>query len=230
MNYLTPTNFFIIGIALFLAVVDWIAVTKDWKRLEYISKPGAILALIAWLLVSGGYQGQLQFFLLGLVFSLAGDIFLMLPNEKFIAGLISFLLAHIAYILGFSTINQFFSLTGLILLIPVGLIAFVLWHQISNSLKARQQEKLLIPVSIYSLIICLMLVSAILTLVGPNSEWRRIPSLLVSIGAILFFISDSLLAWDKFVTPVSNGKIFVIVTYHLAQITITVGAGLNFLY
>ena len=225
-----PTDHFVIGFVLILAVVDWIAVAKNWKRLEYIAKPGVILALIASLLVNGGYQGQLIFFLLGLVFSLAGDIFLMLPNEKFIAALVSFLLAHIVYILGFSNTNQYFSVTGLILLILVGLTAFALWRRISNSLRTRQQEKLLIPVSIYSLVICIMLISALLTLVGPNSEWRRIPSLLVSIGAILFFISDSLLAWDKFITPVSNGKLYTISTYHLSQITITLGAGLNFLY
>ena len=230
MNYLTPTNLLIIGFALILAVVDWIAVINNWKKIEYIAKPGVILALIAWLLVNGGYQGQSIFFLLGLVFSLAGDIFLMLPKEKFIAGLISFLMAQMAYTLGFYSSNQYSSIAGLVLLIPVGSIAFVLWRRISNGLRARQQEKLLIPVSIYSLVICLMLVTALLTLVEPNSEWSRIPSLLVSIGAVLFFTSDSLLAWNRFVNPVKNGKLFVIITYHLAQITITLGAGFNFLY
>ena len=225
-----PTDHFVIGFVLILAVVDWIAVAKNWKRLEYIAKPGVILALIAWLLVNGGYQGQLIFFLLGLVFSLAGDIFLMLPNEKFIAGLVSFLLAHIAYILGFSNTNQYFSVTGMILIIPVGLTAFALWHRISNSMRARQQEKLLIPISIYTTVISLMLVSALLSLAAPNSEWSRIPSFLVSIGAILFFLSDALLACNRFVNPIHYGKLYVIITYHLAQITITIGAGLNFLY
>jgi uncharacterized membrane protein YhhN len=74
-----------------------------------------------------------------------------------------------------------------------------------------------------------MLVSALLTLVIPKSDWSRFPSLLVSIGAILFFISDLLLAWNKFVKQISYGSLFVIITYHLAQITITLGAGLNFL-
>ena len=229
MIYLTPTELFIIGLALFLAVVDWIAVAKSWKKLEYIAKPGVIMALIAWLLVNGGYQGQILFFLLSLVFSLAGDVFLMLPNEKFIAGLISFLLAHILYILGFYSTNQYSSFTGLILLIPVGLVAFGLWRRIANGLRARQQEKLVIPVTIYSIVIGLMLVTALLTLLEPNSDWGRIPSLLVSIGAVLFFISDAVLAWNRFVNPIRNGKLYVIITYHLAQITITLGAGINFL-
>jgi uncharacterized membrane protein YhhN len=79
-------NFFICGIALILAVIDWFAVAHKWKKLEYFAKPGVILVLISWLIVNGGYQGQLQFFLIGLIFSLAGDIFLMLPNEYFLAG------------------------------------------------------------------------------------------------------------------------------------------------
>jgi uncharacterized membrane protein YhhN len=230
MHYLVlKYAFFTIGLVLFLAVIDWVAVANDWKKLEYIAKPGVILALIAWLIANGGYQGQLKFFLIGLFFSLAGDIFLMLPSEKFIAGLISFLLAHIAYIRGFSIVSSIFSVAGLVLLILVGLIAFVIMRRISNGLKARRQEKLLIPILIYSIIICLMLVSALLTVVGPNSEWNRFPSILVSFGAILFFISDILLAWNKFVNPIIYGSLFVIIAYHLAQITITIGAGLNFL-
>jgi len=86
-------NIFISGIALVSAVIDWVAVANKWKKLEYFAKPGVILALISWLIVNGGYRGQLLFFLIGLIFSLAGDIFLMLPNEHFLAGLISFLLA-----------------------------------------------------------------------------------------------------------------------------------------
>ncbi|NIW49240.1 MAG: lysoplasmalogenase, partial [Gammaproteobacteria bacterium] len=56
--------------------------------------------LIAWVIINGGTQGPIIYFLIGLALSLAGDIFLMLPDEKFIAGLVSFLLAHLAYILG----------------------------------------------------------------------------------------------------------------------------------
>lgn len=222
-------SFFINGIALILAVIDWVAVANKWKKLEYFAKPGVILALISWLIINGGYQGQLQFFLIGLIFSLAGDIFLMLPNEYFIAGLISFLLAHIAYIRGFSIAIPNFSVAGLILVIFMGLIAFVIFHQISNGLKAQGQIRLRTPILIYSFVIYIMVVSALLTTIAPNSEWNAFPSLLVSFGAIFFFISDTLLAWNKFVNPIKYGSLFVIITYHFAQITITIGAGLNFL-
>jgi hypothetical protein len=73
-----------------------------------------------------------------------------------------------------------------------------------------------------------MVYSALLTLIRPNSEWIPLASLLVSFGAILFYISDALLSWNKFVTPIKNGNLFAIVTYHIAQITIILGAGINF--
>jgi uncharacterized membrane protein YhhN len=64
---------------------------------------------------------------------------------------------------------------------------------------------------------------------APNSEWNSFPCLLISLGAILFFISDTLLAWNKFVNPIKYGSLFVIITSHFAQFAITIGTGLNFL-
>lgn len=221
-------SFVLIGIALVIAAINWLAVAKNWVKIKYITKPAVTLALICWLILNGGFQGQLIYFVIGLIFSLAGDIFLMLPNEKFIAGLVSFLFAHIAFILGFSSVIPKFSAAGLILLILVGLNAFELFRQISNGLRSRGQEYFITPVLIYTIVISLMLVSALLTMVGPNSEWNPFPSLMVSFGALLFVLSDTLLAWNKFVNPIKYGNIFVIVTYHLSLITITLGAGLNF--
>lgn len=222
-------SFVLIGIALVIATINWIAVAKKWVMIIYITKPAVILALISWLILIGGLHGQSFYFIIGLVFSLAGDIFLMLPNEKFIAGLISFLLAHIAYILGFSSGIPDFSIAGLILLSLVGLNAFVIFRRISDGLKSLGQDTLQIPVLIYTIVIGLMLVSALLTMVSPNSEWNPFPSLLVSFGAVLFFVSDTLLAWNKFVAPIKFGSLMVIITYQFAQITITLGAGINFL-
>jgi hypothetical protein len=53
---------------------------------------------------------------------------------------------------------------------------------------------------------------------APNNEWNSFPSLSVSLGAIFFFISDTLLAWNKFVSPINYGSLFVIITYHFAHL------------
>ena len=222
-------SYYLIGFALIVAAGDWVAVAKKWKILEYFAKPGVILILIAWLFINGGYQGPAKFFMIGLFFSLAGDIFLMLPDEKFIAGLVSFLIAHLAYIRGFTISGLHFSTAGFGIIVLVGLIGLVILQQILKGLKAHNQEKLRFPVIIYSIVICIMLVTALYTVIVPNPVWKILPAILVSMGAILFFISDISLAWNKFVSQVRLGKLLIIITYHLAQITITLGSGLNFL-
>lgn len=218
----------LIGIAFIIAVIDWVAVSFQWKKIEYIAKPGVILALIAWLIINDGFEGQLLFFIIGLIFSLTGDIALMLPKGSFIAGLILFLVAHIFYIIGFNVTIPQFSFAGFVILVLISINAIEISRRIIMGCAAQGRDNLQIPVVIYTIVISLMVYSALLTLIRPNSEWIPLASLLVSFGAILFFISDALLSLNKFVTPVKNGNLFVIVTYHIAQITIILGAGINF--
>jgi uncharacterized membrane protein YhhN len=52
---------------------------------------------------------------------------------------------------------------------------------------------------------------------------------LACLGAASFFMSDTLLAWNKFVTPISKGSLKVMVTYHLGQILIALGAATQFM-
>lgn len=222
-------SFLLIGIALIVAVIDWAAVSFQWKRIEYIAKPGVILSLIAWLIINNGFEDQLLFFTIGLVFSMAGDISLMLPKGSFLAGLILFLFSHVFYILGFNVTIPQFSYAGFVIAILIFINAFEISRRIIRGCSAYGHEKLKIPIVVYTIIISLMVYSALLTLIRPNSEWIPIASLLVSLGAILFFVSDTLLTWNRFVSPIRNGNLFTIVTYHIAQITIILGAGINFL-
>ena len=97
----SPAAFFL-GLAAAFAVAKWWAVWRRAKGLEYVAKPVTLLALIATAatLVPEDDVRQ-KWFLLALVLSLAGDVFLMLPRDLFVAGLASFLAAHVAYIAGF---------------------------------------------------------------------------------------------------------------------------------
>ncbi len=90
----------IIGSAFLLAILDWIAVLLAWKRVEYFTKPSVILLLLTWLILAGSQNPHLWWFAAALVFSLAGDILLLLSNKFFLVGLFSFVLAHLAYVLG----------------------------------------------------------------------------------------------------------------------------------
>ncbi|HLE16101.1 MAG TPA: lysoplasmalogenase [Anaerolineales bacterium] len=215
-------------IALLIAALDWLALFNDWKTVRYFSKPGVLILLIGWMWAVAGLGYPVYLFLLGLVFSLAGDIFLLLPRERFILGLVFFLLANISYTLGFNYRNFPVNLATPILMVLVILPATQLYRRISESLAAGENNRLRLPVLVYTLGISLMVVSALLTLVQPEWRWLTIPSWLVSSGAILFFISDALLAWNRFVSPIPLGHLLVMVTYHLAQIAIAVGVVVNF--
>ena len=220
-------NLTLIAIALLFALLDWIAVARGWNALEYIAKPAVMVCLIAWLGVNGGWSGPLLWFTAGLVLSMAGDVFLMLPKERFVAGLVSFLLAHVAYVIGLNTTPLPMSVVTIILLVIVVLVSTRLFFRISQGLVATGNSQLKIPVMVYTIVISLMLFSALLAYVRPS--WSPGAALLVGLGATLFYLSDSLLAWNKFVSPLKYGRLMVISTYHAGQVLITLGAALNFL-
>jgi uncharacterized membrane protein YhhN len=71
-----------------------------------------------------------------------------------------------------------------------------------------------------------MLFSALLSLARP--DWRMDAAWLVSIGAVLFYTSDSLLGYDRFVRRLAHGQFWVMVTYHLGQAGIVLGALLQY--
>ncbi len=222
-------NNYLLGIGLIIAALDWIAVARRFKPLEYFAKPATMLILLWWLWLATGFQGGLAWFAIGLVFSLAGDIFLMLPREQFIPGLVSFLLAHLAYIVGFNLSPPPVASASLLVVVMVAIPGVQVFRRIRAGLLTNGHQKLVLPVLLYSVVISVMLMSALLTLVRPDAEWRPGPALLVSVGAFLFFLSDTLLAWNKFVTDLPGGRVLVHIAYHLGQYALIVGAALNYL-
>lgn len=212
------------------AGLDWIAVAKRWVLFEYVTKPAAIGALLIWMwlvLQEGAGSGTWSWFVIGVFLSLIGDVMLMLPREQFIAGLIAFFLAHVAYIVGLNQSPLPINLASGLIVLMVGFTALRLYRAISKGLAESGKNRLRLPVLVYSLMISLMLISALLTLV--KDVWSAVPALIVSAGAISFFVSDTLLAWNRFVAPLSKGKLKVRISYHLGQIALVVGAGLHYL-
>jgi uncharacterized membrane protein YhhN len=208
--------------ALIVAGLDWLAIARRQRRLEFILKPATLTLVLvaAWLLTRGPHDAWLaRFFLPGLVFSLAGDIFLLLPNERFfIPGLAAFLLAHICYTIGLNpTPPPWLALALFIVIAPIGLALF---RGVALGLRRRQQTTLLVPVALYSLILSLMLFSAWATLFRP--EWTLLRRTIVIAGASLFFASDATLARNLFVTQSSSpsARLRVMITYHLGQVAL----------
>lgn len=209
-------------LALISAVGEVIAIAKNLHSLEYFFKPGVMVFLFIWLYANSGLQGSLLWFGIGLIFSLLGDVLLLVPEDRmFIPGLVAFLFTHICYLMGFQ--EQLLNPTAwsLILMAVILLSGVRLLRRIVSSMHTRARQGLVKPVVFYGLLISLMLAAAMSTLSDPT--WKAGAALLVSAGAFLFWTSDLMLAWNKFVSPVSIGRIVIIVAYHLGQIGLIAG-------
>lgn len=147
--------------------------------------------------------------LVGLLCSLAGDIFLMLPGDRFIAGLVSFLLAHIAYIIAFANApDSRFTLVSSLTLLPLILYGGAIFGQLTPHLGSLR-----LPVFVYLLVIVAMAWCAV-------DRWRvaqTAPAGLAALGALLFVISDSTLARNRFIGHFKLAQMLVLGTYFTAQ-------------
>ena len=204
------------------AITDWLAVEFSWRRVEYAAKPLTLIALIAWFTIALGWKGALLWFGLGLVFSLLGDVCLMFGGRMFLPGLISFLLAHVAYIAGFNQTPL--PLDPLELLFLAGVLGLDFWL-FRKLLSTPAGRGMAYPVAVYMAAIDLMALSALVCLLRP--EWSRAGAWMVGVGALLFLFSDSLLAYNRFVAPTRHGGLLVMASYHLAQIGIVLGLALK---
>ena len=207
-------------VVLFFAVGDWLAVARDRRALEVVCKPATLLALMvaAWLMTRGPHDAwQARFFLPGLGLSLVGDILLMLRRKRlFLAGLGAFLLAHACYIIGFNPTTP--PWPSLAILIPIAGIGALLFRELAQGLRKRGARKMLTPVAIYSAVLSGMLFSAWATLFRP--EWTGLRQGLAIGGASLFFVSDAMLAWDRFVASFPMARLSIHITYHLGQVAL----------
>ena len=203
MNAATGAAF---AVAAVFAVGDWIAKARSNRPLEYVCKPATLAALIVAACVldpAAGAGSRRAWFVVALIFSLAGDVFLMLPSDRFVAGLAAFLVAHVCYIGGFLTNGP----AGIALAITAVIVAALLAPLALRILRALRTEPALRgPVSAYILVIATMLA---LALASGNA--------VAAVGAALFVASDSMIAWDRFVRPFRWAPVAIMVTYHLGQ-------------
>ncbi len=189
------------------------------RMLVYVFKPLTtvlILAIALWpgKAASDRYAAAVA---LGLAFSLAGDVFLMLRSDRFREGLASFLVAHLCYIAAFT------AGTGLAA-DPVPVMAFgTLGLVLLRLLWPGVPPRLRVPVTLYVVVILAMAIQA----TGRAGRLRDIPSMLAAVGATLFVASDALLAWDRFRAPFRSSRGTVLSTYFVAQwlIALSVQAG-----
>jgi len=229
---------YILVIGLFFAFLEWYGEWRENRILIYIFKPLVMVCIIGWMSSQINFGNisvdagkfPILFFFIGMVFCLFGDVFLMVSEKLFIPGLLSFLFGHIFFLMGFGQVlpKMEYILPGLIVLGIVIFISVQIFIEISKGLKSKSQTKMKIPVVVYSIAISIMLYAAFLTLM--EREWDYKAALLVSFGALFFYISDVLNAWIRFVGSIKWGRVIVMITYHLAQFAIAIGAVLHYIY
>lgn len=197
-------------VAVVLAVGDWLAVARDDKRLEYVCKPGTLAALIGVALTLDPAHGDARaWFILALALSLAGDVFLMLPSDRFVAGLASFLFAHVAYVIGL-TRHGGSAAALFVAAVPVVIVTGLLGARFLRAARATGHDELVGPLIAYMTVIAAMVTCAVAS-----------GNALAAIGAVLFMASDALIAETRFVGPRIWAPVVIMVTYHLGQAGLT---------
>lgn len=223
-----PLHYFVA--ALGFAAIDWIAGVGNELRLTYVARPAMILSLLVWLAQIGTLRLGMGWFAAGLVFILIGDTLLMLPgSRRHAAGLTGFVLAHLAFTIGLNT-PTLPPQTGAagILSLFVGATIWQIDGRILPAITNSELRRLRLPALLYSIVISLMLLSALLTLTRP--DWAITSAVVVSSGALLMFFSDVMWAWNKFLAPLPQGRLRIHVTFHLGMALLVLGAGLRFLF
>jgi len=177
------------------------------RQLVYFFKPltTTLILALAVALLKGCPSPYAAGILLGLIFSLAGDVFLMLPGDKFLPGLVSFLMAHLAYIFAFSQGGGFRLNAGLLLFVLYGGLIFWFLYPGLGKLKG--------PVALYISVILVMAWQA-----WAFSHGAGTPSAARALGgALLFVLSDTLLAVNRFRRKLPLARLWILGTYFTAQ-------------
>ena len=194
----------------------------DLSMLSAICKPllMPVLMLFFWLNSKTVASKIRTLIMVALFFSWGGDVLLMFESKAplfFLLGLVSFLLAHIGYILAFNQVSskpKSILLKKPYLLIPFLLYAGGMMYSMSSNL-----GEMFVPVLVYASVISLMCIFAInrFDRVNLGSFWW------VLAGAIIFVLSDSTIAINKFLSPFYYAGFVIMSLYTIGQFMIVKG-------
>jgi len=213
---------------------DWVAVALKLEKIKPFAKILAMLSVIVWTMAAVGWRFDVLILLLFMAqqFGLDGDIFLLFADKFFIQGLASFLIGHLFYIsliivrivmLSSSAAVLTDNLQSLMVALVVWAGILIVFYSIFGVLSKDNlvERGLWIAIQIYgwvlSGLVALALFAALIFGDLSVGLW------FLPIGAFLFLISDSLLAYDRFIKPLWSGQLWVLITYHCAQFCLALG-------
>jgi uncharacterized membrane protein YhhN len=195
----------LLALATLAAVANWVAVVRRAEPVEYVAKPLTLVALVGVALAIEPQDPTVRaWFVAALVASLAGDVFLMLPRDLFVAGLASFLVGHLAYTGGLvaAGIDIAWLAIGVV---AVAVAVAGIGPPMVRGVR-RTAPDLVVPVVAYVVVISAMVAAAIGTGDG-----------VAAAGAVSFYASDALIGLTRFVRSHPRGDLAVMVTYHVGQ-------------
>jgi len=144
--------------------------------------------------------------LAGLLFSLTGDIFLLMPKKYFKAGLIAFLTAHVFYSYSLFNISTAVRYEAFVLYAVYG---YFIFKYLKDSL-----GKMRLPVIMYIAVISIMGGFGLNQFVNGS----HIHSFQIFIASILFIVSDSVLAINRFKKSFRASELIILSTYYSSQL------------
>src|SRR4051794_3613053 len=193
------------------AVVNWYANWKDLRTLETISKPLTTIGAIVIAAIAGGPTDATIAAVVALSLCLIGDVALLDVVDRFIVGLAAFLLAHLAFIVMFAMLGfdrwrtAGFAIAACALLLGTVAVPIV---------RGASTRRLGMPVRVYLAVIVSMAV-----LGWATGNW------LIMLGTAAFVVSDSILGWNRFVVGKRWMEVAIMVTYHLAIVSLALSLG-----
>jgi uncharacterized membrane protein YhhN len=174
---------------------DLLAIYLQWDTVRLISKPLIVLSLLIYFIKQAGTSSPTSLFMImALALSIAGDVALLFEFGNpmfFMIGLASFLLAHIFYIAAF---NHLRKRDGTRSLRWMWILGVVLYLGFFLTVLMPYAGDFRIPVIIYAVVLCCML----LMVVHAFGALYAKPGIICLAGALLFVVSDTTLALNKF--------------------------------
>jgi len=184
----------------------------EWKGrpvARAVGKPFASLGIIVAAIGFGALESRYgRIVLIGLILGAIGDVCLLgKAKQYFIAGLVSFLLGHVAYVVAFSSLPISVPQTLLAAAVMVAVMAAIARWVFPHAPDMR------VPIGIYMLVIAAMCAVAI-GAGGAGAPW------MIPVGAVMFTASDIAVVRDRFVAPGFVNRLWGLPLYYAAQLLI----------
>ncbi|MCB9591283.1 MAG: lysoplasmalogenase [Sandaracinaceae bacterium] len=198
------------GMAALVALQLWAVADESRRRLEWVFKPAAAALFIAYGAWSGAFESTYGIVLfVGLVLAAGGDVFLIPKDRRaFLAGLISFLLGHVAYGVAFWVRGVDWTWLGVAggAAVVIGLpVLRWLWPHVEGPMRG--------PVIAYVLVITTMVALAAGTVGAHGNPW-------ILVGAFGFYLSDLSVAQGRFVRQSFANRAWGLPLYFFSQLVL----------